>query len=68
MNSDFDQKTSEGLYTFNQDEVFEALKIWCLQKGITLDKNSVKSFDCSHIGNGWSVFLGFNHKSAKPNI
>lgn len=65
MKSDFDQKTSEGLYTFNQDEVFEALKMWCFQKGITLDKNSVKSFDCSHIENGWSVFLGFNHKQVK---
>ena len=65
MKSDFDQKTSEGLYTFNEDEVFEALKMWCFQKGITLDENSVKFFDCSHIGSDWSVFLGFNHKQVK---
>lgn len=64
MNSKFDKETSEGLYTFNQDEVFEALKMWCFQKGIVLDKNSTKSFDCSHIGSGWSVFFGFNHNEA----
>ena len=65
MKSDFNKETSDGLYTFNQDEVFEALEMWCFQKGITLDKKSVKSFDCSHIGNGWSVFLGFNHRQVK---
>ena len=65
MQSKFDKQTSEGLYTFSGDEVFEALTMWCDKKGITLDKNSVKSFDCSHIGSGWSVFLGFNHKERK---
>lgn len=63
MNSKFNKETSEGLYTFNQDEIFEALTMWCDKKGITLDKDSVRSFDCSHIGNGWSVFLSFNHRS-----
>jgi hypothetical protein len=62
MNSNFNKQTSDGLYTFSNSEVFEALTMWCAKKGITLDKNSVKSFDCSHIGNGWSVFLSFNHK------
>lgn len=61
MDSKFDKQTGEGLYTFNQDEVFEALKLWCGKKGITLDRNSVKSFDSSHIENGWSVFLSFNN-------
>jgi hypothetical protein len=69
MNSNFDQKTSEGFYTFSGDEVFEALKMWCFQKGIVLDKNSMKSFDCSHVGSGWSVFFVFNHNktSKKTN-
>ena len=65
MNSDFDQKTSEGLYTFNQDEIFEALKMWCFQKGITLDKNSVKSFDCSHAKNLYSDSLAKAHLGPK---
>jgi len=62
MNSNFNKQTSEGLYTFSDSEVFEALTMWCDKKGITLDKNSIKTFDCSHVGNGWSVFLSFNHK------
>jgi len=62
MNSKFDKNTSEGLYTFNQDEVFEALKMWCYQKGIVLDKNSVKFMDCSGKPD-FVVEIGFNHRS-----
>jgi hypothetical protein len=66
MNSNFDKNTSEGLYTFNQDEVFEALKIWCFQKGIVLDKNSVKSFRSIHNDtDGFIVEMSFNHKERK---
>lgn len=71
MNSRFDKETSEGWYTFNQDEVFEALKMWCQPKGIILDKSSVKAFDASLTGDlkedgsvdrGFIVELVFNHK------
>lgn len=62
MNSNFDQKTSEGLYTFSGDEVFEALKMWCFQKGIVLDKNSMKSFRTIHNNtDGFVVEMSFNH-------
>lgn len=70
MNSKFDKETSEGLYTFNQDEVFEALKMWCFQKGIVLDKNSVKSFRAIHNDvNGFVIEMLFNHNktSKKTN-
>jgi hypothetical protein len=63
MNSKFNKQTSEGIYTFNQDEVFEALAMWCRPKGIILEKNSVKSFDCAHDINGFIVELFFNHRS-----
>jgi hypothetical protein len=67
MDSKYDNNTFEGLYTFSSDEVFEALKMWCFQRSIALDKNSMKSFDCSHNGSGWSVFVGFNHIEALKN-
>lgn len=62
MNSKFDQKTSEGIYTFNQDEVFEALTIWCKPKGITLDKNSVKAFASAQTDSDFMIEIVFNHK------
>jgi hypothetical protein len=72
MNSRFDKETSEGLLTFNQDEVFEALAMWCRPKGIILDKNSMNFFDVTSTGDinednslvrGFIVELGFNHRS-----
>ena len=71
MNSKFNKETSEGLLTFNQDEVFEALAMWCRPKGIILDKNSMNFFDATSTGDieednslvrGFIVELGFNHK------
>lgn len=63
MNSKFDQKTSEGFYTFSGDEVFEALKVWCDKKGITIEKKSVKSFRTVHNDtDGFIVEMSFNHK------
>lgn len=61
MNSRFDQKTSEGFYTFDQDDIFEALKMWCRPKGIILDKDSIKFFDCSGKPD-FIIEIGFNHK------
>jgi hypothetical protein len=47
MKTDFDQKTSEGIYSWTSQEVFEALSMWCQVRGISLkDKNKV-AFDCS---------------------
>lgn len=64
MNSKFNKETSEGLYTFSGDEVFEALAIWCDKKGITLDKSSVKSFRTVHNDtDGFVVEMSFNHRS-----
>lgn len=69
MKSDFNKETSNGLYTFEQDEVFEALSMWCFKRGIVLDKNSVKSFTSTqNEAEGFVVEIDFNHKSAKPNI
>lgn len=62
MNSKFDQKTSEGMYTFTQDEVFEALTMWCHQKSIFLDKKSVKSFASAQTQEGFVIEMFFNHK------
>jgi hypothetical protein len=66
MQSKFDKQTSEGLYTFSGDEVFEALTMWCDKKSITLDKNSVKSFRSIHNDtDGFIVEMSFNHKERK---
>jgi hypothetical protein len=74
MNSKFDKETSEGLYTFNQDEVFEALAMWCRPKGIILDRRSVSRFDSTSTfevdesgkkENGFIVEMSFNHKERK---
>ena len=66
MQSKFDKQTSEGLYTFSGDEIFEALTMWCNKKGITLDKNSVKSFRSIHNEvEGFVVELAFNRKEQK---
>ena len=62
MNSNFNKETSEGIYTFNQDEVFEALTMWCDKKGITLDKNSVKAFASAQTDSGFVIEIVFNHK------
>ena len=47
MNSKFDQKTSEGFYTFDKNDVFEALSLWCQKKGISLKDREIVAFDCS---------------------
>lgn len=47
MRSQFDKQTSEGLYIFDQDDVFEALTMWCAKKGIILDKNAIHHYDCT---------------------
>lgn len=65
MNSDFDQKTSEGLYTFNQDEVFEALKMWCAKKGIVLEDKSITCFETDSGDDNFQLFINFNHKQVK---
>jgi hypothetical protein len=63
MESKFNKQTSDGLYTFNGSEVFEALTMWCAKKGITLDKNTLKSFRTVHNEvEGFVVELAFNHK------
>ena len=72
MNSKFNKETSEGVYTFSQEEVFEALAMWCKPKGIILDKQSVNFFDVTSTGDinednslirGFIVELAFNHRS-----
>lgn len=72
MKSSFDKQTSEGLYTFDQDDIFEALTMWCAQKGIVLDKTSVKHYDSTatvEIENGkqtgFIVEIAFNHLQRK---
>jgi hypothetical protein len=63
MESKFNKQTSDGLYTFNGSEVFEALTMWCAKKGITLDKNTLKSFRTVHNEvEGFVVELAFNGK------
>lgn len=47
MKSQFDKATSEGLYSFDKNDVFQALSMWCAQKGIVLSDKHVLSFDCS---------------------
>ena len=44
MKSKFNQQTSEGIYTFTKAEVFEALAVWCEQKGIHLKDKQIVSF------------------------
>lgn len=64
MNSKFNKETSEGLYTFSGDEVFEALANWCDKKGITFDKKNVKSFRTIHNDtDGFIIEMSFNHRS-----
>lgn len=61
MKSSFDKQTSEGLYTFEQDDIFDALTMWCAQKGIVLDKTSVKHYyDSIPV-----IELAFNHLQRK---
>lgn len=69
MNSNFNKQTSEGVYTFSGDDVFEALKMWCdKNKGITLDKSSIKSFRSIHNEeDGFVVEMSFNHKERKED-
>lgn len=47
MKSDFDKEKSIGLYTFDKQDVFEALSFWCAKKGINLQDKQILSFDCS---------------------
>ena len=61
MESRFDQKTSEGMYSFSKAEVFEALTMWCAKRGIDLKDKNILAFDCS--GNPhFVVELVFNGK------
>jgi hypothetical protein len=61
MKSDFNQETGEGLFSFSKAEVFEALSVWCQQKGINLKDKQIKFFDCS--GDPHFVLeLGFDTK------
>lgn len=68
MNSQFNKETSEGYYSFDQDEVFEALTMWCAKKGITLDKRIIHNYDASSTvdrdehKSGFIVHFGFNHR------
>jgi hypothetical protein len=64
MNSKFNKETSEGLYIFSEDEVFEALKVWCDKKGITLEKKSIKSLRTVHKDtDSFVIELSYNHRS-----
>lgn len=47
MRSQFDKETSEGFYTFDSQEVFEALAMWVKNKGILLKDKQVSYFGCS---------------------
>jgi hypothetical protein len=61
MESKFDQKTSDGLYSFSKSEVFEALTMWCAKKGIDLKDKNIISFDATG-GTHFVVELAFNGK------
>lgn len=62
MQSDFDQKTSEGRYTFAKHEVLEALKGWCAKKGIVLEDKSITCFETDTGDDHFQLFINFNHK------
>lgn len=47
MESKFDKQTSEGMYSFSKNDVFEALNMWCAKKGINLKDKNILAFDCS---------------------
>jgi len=61
MESKFNQKTSDGLYSFSKSEVFEALTMWCAKKGIDLKDKNIISFDAIG-GTHFVVELAFNNK------
>lgn len=73
MRSQFDKQTSEGLYIFDQEEVFEALAMWCERKGIFLDRSAVHHYDCTPTveiegdvqSKGFIVDIGFNNTKRK---
>lgn len=62
MKSNFNKQTSDGLYTFSKNEVFEALAMWCAKKGINLKDKNIISFDCSGDPH-FVVELAFNDKN-----
>lgn len=62
MNSQFNKETSEGYYSFDQDEVFEALTMWCAKKGITLDKDHITSYTTQTTDKNFVVQIDFNRK------
>jgi hypothetical protein len=47
VRSDFNKETGEGYYAFDRSDVFEALSLWCANKGINLKDRQIVSFDCS---------------------
>jgi len=61
MECKFNKETSDGLYTFNGSEVFEALTMWCAKKGINLKDKNIISFDAIG-GTHFVVELAFNNK------
>lgn len=69
MQSVFNKETGEGYYSFNQDEVFEALTLWCSKKGINLNKNVIHHYDASPTVDqdkyGFIVHFGFNNTKAQ---
>lgn len=67
MNSQHNKETGESYYSFDQDEVFEALTMWCAKKGVTLDKSVIHSYDASPTADknnkpGFIIHFGFNHR------
>ena len=62
MKSHFDKETSEGMYSFSKDDVFEALSMWCAKKGIILKGKNILAFDCSGDPH-FVVELVFNDKN-----
>ena len=61
MESNFNKQTSDGLYSWNKAEVFEALTMWCAKKGINLKDKKIISFDATG-GTHFVVELAFNGK------
>lgn len=73
MRSQFNKETSEGLYVFDQNDVLEALAMWCAKKGITFDKQTVHHYDCTPTvevedgvqSKGFIIDIGFNNTKRK---
>jgi hypothetical protein len=64
MKSNFSKETSEGVYSWTSEEVFEALSMWCSVRGINLKDKQRIAFDCSG-DPSFVVELVFNGKVSK---